>query len=376
MSESKEVAIREDVPLALEPVEQELKRAKVWIDSGLLPAHIKTPATAVVIVQRGRELGMPAMEALSSLYVVHGKVTCDSKTMLALAWKSGRLQSFEILEMTNDKCVIRAQRVGTPRPLEMSFTMADAHQLGVTKPTPKAPGKGRQYKSQPAVMLLWRCTAKILRVLIPDALAGLYTHEEMQLPVRVQGDDIVLDSKAIVQQEERKAVKAEGAELQDELANAFDKDEPPPGYHEVEPLDDGVLNGEAQAADAEAAGEEEITPEQKEKMAALIRAIGLSSPDFLLLKQGVGCVPDKHLTRAQAERLHSWLEKMAEPPTCPECGQQMRQRVVESTQEKFDYEAGKREKKARPPYYCTNQVNGEWCNGAIWSRTGLEPEKE
>ena len=383
MIEEKALTVPEPRAMAMEPIEQELKRAEVWIRSGLLPAHIKNPATAVIIVQRGRELGIPPIEALNCLYPVHGKVSCDTKTMLALAWRSGKLAKFEILESDDDHCKIRLQRVGNP-PQEFQFKIQDADRLGVTKPTQKAPQKGLQYKSQPRVMLRWRAIAEGLRFTVPDALAGLYTHEEMNLPVKVQGEDFVLDSKAVVQQEGREAVKSEGATLQAELGDKFDDerppdvppDEPPPGYHDVPPLEPGVLNGEAEAADAQAAGEEAITREQMDKMTPLINKLELSHSDVELLKQSTTGPTGEHFTQAQAEQAYTWLKAAANPPACPDCGATMKHRLIETTEQKFAYEKGERKSKARPAFFCTNKVNGEWCNRSIWSRTGVEAERK
>ena len=75
-----------------------------------------------------------------------------------------------------------------------------------------------QYKSQPRVMLRWRCVGEALRIVAPDALAGLYTHEELGAPVRVEDGQIELDSKALVQGVQHQQAEA----LADELGAAFD----------------------------------------------------------------------------------------------------------------------------------------------------------
>ena len=212
--------------LSLRGLEAQLRQAEVFIESGLLPAYIKKPATVVAIVQRGSELGIPPMEALSTLYAVHGKICCDGKTMLALAWRSGKLATFTVLESTDAICRIRAQRVGCEAQ-EFSYTIQEAERLGLTKPTQAHPEKGAQYRSQPGIMLLWKATGRILRIVAPDALAGMYTYDEMNLPVREEDGNLVLDGKGIVQAEQHDELKNQlGAafEKTDQRGEAFDGD--------------------------------------------------------------------------------------------------------------------------------------------------------
>jgi hypothetical protein len=74
------------------------------VKSGLLPQSIKTPEAAVVIILKGRELGIPPMEALNSISVIQGKPTVSPQLMLALIYRSG-LGSIQILERTDSRSI-------------------------------------------------------------------------------------------------------------------------------------------------------------------------------------------------------------------------------------------------------------------------------
>lgn len=201
---STEMAVRGDREVQAPAVVQQamtlgeqVEYAKVLIGSGLLPKHIATPAQAVAVIAYGREMGLPMMQAMNNLYVgPGGKVTCDAKTMLAVARKSGALAYCRVTESDGEHATVAIMRKDDPKEQVVTFTIADAAALGLAAKD--------NYKKQAAVMLAWRAISKALRLYASDAIGGLYTHEEMGLPVRVEaapnGDsDIVLDAELVAQ---------------------------------------------------------------------------------------------------------------------------------------------------------------------------------
>ncbi|MBF6596325.1 MAG: hypothetical protein IVW51_18000 [Thermaceae bacterium] len=151
---------------------------EILLKSGLLPQSIKTPEAATVIILKGRELGIPPMEALNSINVIQGKPAVSPQLMLALVYRSGQ-GSIQILERTDSRSVVRAHRKGLS-PQDFSFTLEDAKRLGLAEKD--------NYRKQPAVMLQWRNVAAAARAVFPDVVSGLYTPDEMGAEVEV-GDD-------------------------------------------------------------------------------------------------------------------------------------------------------------------------------------------
>lgn len=166
-------AVRENRAMLPRNVDKALREIQVYIDSGLLPAHINKPQTGFLIAKRGEELGLTPLQAMNCLYVVHGKVSCDTKTMLGLAYKSGLIEAFHV-DATDTTATCMIKRKGQ-RPHAETFTFRDAEALQLTR--------SPNYKSQPATMLKWRAITAALRVTLPDAIEGMYTHDEMGLPV-------------------------------------------------------------------------------------------------------------------------------------------------------------------------------------------------
>lgn len=150
---------------------QMVQIAETIVKSGLAPQDVKTPQQALVIMLKARELGVPPMQALSTIYVVKGKPTLSSDLMVALLRREGHKVWVTV---TSDKvCTMRGHRLGEEnRTVEITFTIEDANKAQITgSPT---------WKNYPAQMLYARCSARICRMLAPDVLAGMYTPDELQ----------------------------------------------------------------------------------------------------------------------------------------------------------------------------------------------------
>jgi hypothetical protein len=164
-----------------QPTEFELMKqiASVAFNSKLIPDSIKTKEAALIIVMKGRELGIPPMQAFSSIAVVNGKPTMSAELMLALIYKTVSGAVIDIIKTTNDECLIEAQRPGGKR-TTFSFTIRDAQAAGLA-------GKS-VWKQYPAAMLRARCISSMARALFPDALSGVvYTAEELGATVDDEG---------------------------------------------------------------------------------------------------------------------------------------------------------------------------------------------
>ena len=214
---SRAIEIRHGIPTKAALLDS-LEYAKTLIESGFMPAHIKQPHQAVIIMQRGRELGISPMQALGQLYVVHNKVSCETQLMLALCWRSGVLQEVHVVESSDAICRVEITRKGGT-PHEYTFTYADAAKLGIASKD--------QWRKQTSVMLIWRAISKGLRIECPDALAGLYTFEELGIPTTVDNSGsiphLVIDSKKF--KPDLKAAKAEFKVLETTVEN-MNEEEP------------------------------------------------------------------------------------------------------------------------------------------------------
>lgn len=141
-----------------------------FIKSGALPAHIRNAETAMMIVQAGTEMGIPPMQALSTLYPVNGKIAMEGKAMLKKL-RQGRVK-VEWIESTDTKCSVTLTRPDdqTDKHTE-TFTIEDAQRAGLL-------GKDN-WKKYPKDMLRWKALSRASRFHCPDISEGLYLLEEV-----------------------------------------------------------------------------------------------------------------------------------------------------------------------------------------------------
>lgn len=147
--------------------------ATIWVESGMLPAHIKTPAQALAIMFAARDLGLKPTAALKGLYVTNGKVGMEFQTMNALA--QARLPGYElqVLERSKDVCKLRGRRSSNHSWTEISFTISEAAQAGLTTKD--------VWMKYPADMLYAKAGERLLRAIASDVLLGVaYDGDEMQ----------------------------------------------------------------------------------------------------------------------------------------------------------------------------------------------------
>lgn len=154
------------------------EQANMLIKTGFLPPSVKTPEQVIAIALTGRELGIGMMEAIRGINVIQGKPSVSPQLMLALAIRTGQMESYA-MESTPAGAIVRVKRKGWPEHVA-KFGPQEAAALQLS-------GKDN-YKKQPGVMYQWRALAQALRFTFPDAVSGIYTFEEMGADVKVEDD--------------------------------------------------------------------------------------------------------------------------------------------------------------------------------------------
>jgi len=171
----KEIIEKETLPTSWETLERVAKR----LFESKLFNHLENPTQAIAIVEFGRELGIPPMQALQMMAIVNGKLCVQSQLLLALFRKYGG--EIEILESTAERCRIKIKRP-EGKEYEEEFTIQEAERLGLTTK--------KNWKQQPENMLFWRAVAKAIRRYAPDLVLGVYTIEEMSEGEKTTVEDI------------------------------------------------------------------------------------------------------------------------------------------------------------------------------------------
>jgi hypothetical protein len=199
-----------------------LSMADTLVKSGMLPPAIKTPAAALAIMQKGRELRIPPMYALSNISIIGGKPVTGAELMLAMIYRDHGDMAIQFETTDAEVCEIVYKRRGWPTYRNFSWTIEDAKAANLA-------GKD-VWKAYAPAMLRARCISAVARLAFADTIGGLYTFEEMGVEVtaNAEGEIVPVEPKAqIVDLRptdqpapfDRAAAEIEYLELADEAIN-------------------------------------------------------------------------------------------------------------------------------------------------------------
>lgn len=153
-------------------LEQAISLAEIVSKSGLVPDALRGKTSdCLLVMMKGRELGLSVMQSLGGIHVIKGKATLSAETMSGLIQASAVCGYWNILESSNEVCRIETQRIGAPKPTIMQFSIEDAKAAGLTS--------NPNYRNFPAAMLLARCTSRLARAVYPDVIGGVYVDGEL-----------------------------------------------------------------------------------------------------------------------------------------------------------------------------------------------------
>lgn len=161
----------------------------------LLPRTFDTPEKIMVVLQAGSEVGLSPMQSIQGLYPVHGKVSLEAQTAVALIRASGVLEymddDFEGKAGDDEFCaVVRSKRSDDTHPKETRFSIRDAKIAGLWVEK-TATGRSTAWATSPKDMLLWKCYARHAKRYYADIVKGLAIREDLPEPEAVQLDDSV-----------------------------------------------------------------------------------------------------------------------------------------------------------------------------------------
>jgi len=164
-----EIILKNTKKYVVSNFQEQIQEINFFIKSGYLPSDINTPEKAYTILKMGEALGVLPIIAFNNISVIQKKPTISPQLMLSLIKSSG-LEEWTIIAKEKDLCSVTMKRKGKPEHSDF-FSMEMARALKLDEKY--------NWKQQPDTMLQWRAVAKVARVVYPDLLMGLYTHEEM-----------------------------------------------------------------------------------------------------------------------------------------------------------------------------------------------------
>ena len=162
-----------NLPMSYEDIKA---MAKDMFASGFFQS-IKNPQQALVTILAGREIGMGPFEAMSNIYVIHGRPAFYAHKYGDMIKRTGKY-NYKVKTHTTEECEIafyeNGEEVGTSK-----FTMEDAKTAGIVNDN---------WKKYPRNMLFARAITNGARWYCPDAFNGA-AYEPEELGAIVEYDD-------------------------------------------------------------------------------------------------------------------------------------------------------------------------------------------
>ena len=163
--------------LALQSFRDAMQFGETVANSEFAPKDFRgKPASCMLAIQAGAEIGLAPLQALQSIAVVNGRPAVFGDAALAVV-KASPVCEYVIEQVEGDGeqmvATCTAQRRGYPQSTVVKFTVADAKKAGLW-------GKSGPWTQYPKRMLQMRARGFALRDAFPDVLKGLVTAEEAQ----------------------------------------------------------------------------------------------------------------------------------------------------------------------------------------------------
>jgi hypothetical protein len=137
----------------------------------IIPKGLRNKPKAVyALMMYADDLGITALQALQSFYVIEGKISSSAEFMRSQVLKAGHILYPK--EASATKVVVYGKRKDSEVEYTCEWTIEDAERAGLV-------GKDN-WSNYPRAMLIARATAEVCRTIFPDVTAGMsYTPEEL-----------------------------------------------------------------------------------------------------------------------------------------------------------------------------------------------------
>jgi hypothetical protein len=160
-----------------------LDMANQFFKAGCFGADVKNPQQAFVKIQAGKEMGMPPMEAMNSLYIVNGKITIWGSAMVKRLRESGWK-----IEYKEDEGSCTAIITKDGEKYEYTATKDEILKLN-----------SRAFKFAPKEKLRYHAVSRLIRFNVPEILGcNMYAKEEAEdIRVTAEVKDVTAKSNKV-----------------------------------------------------------------------------------------------------------------------------------------------------------------------------------
>jgi len=195
MSESSIVERKVDVPT--DALNQRMKLATQFYKAGCFGSDVRNPEQAFVKIMAGAEMGMGAMEAMNSLYIVNGKITIWGAALSRRLRDKGWKITYE--EKGVESCTATIKKDDETYSYEA--TAKEIVALGSTA-----------FKKAPKDKLKWHALSRIVRFYVPEVLGGSVSYVQEELvdvakTNKTTAEDVISDIKSAKDEKELEQIE-------------------------------------------------------------------------------------------------------------------------------------------------------------------------
>lgn len=177
-SESKEIArIQPENGLQPKSGQGALAMAQTLFNSRLY-MRFGNPEAMFAVIVRGREMGLGALTSLDSFHVIDSKPVPSAHLIIARTMAHPDCEYIYCTETTDKQSTWVAKHRRNPTSTTLTYTIEQAAAVGFCDP-PKAGKQPGQWLTRPAEMLRKTAGVQIARLVLPEAALGLYCTEEL-----------------------------------------------------------------------------------------------------------------------------------------------------------------------------------------------------
>lgn len=150
-------------------------------DAGAMPVKM-TEGEALLCASMGVAFGWGPIESLQKFHVIQGSVTMKAAVMVGIAKAHRDCLYFYNVETTSTHATYETKRRGSPGAERVTFSMLDAKAAQLMG--------NHMWKKYPKQMMESRASSMLSRKVYPDALAGIYTADEITGGAHVPADEL------------------------------------------------------------------------------------------------------------------------------------------------------------------------------------------
>lgn len=286
--------------------------AEVLAKTSFVPKDMMgKPAEIAASMLKGWELGLDPLDALASIYVVHGRVGFYAEFMRRRIIQAGH--TFRVVESTDSRCIVEGTRQDNGETHRAGFTAEQAKRAKI------------DIAAYPAEKLVARATSRLCKQAFPDVLSGSLIVEDL-LDGMVSVESERLDAPGqetaeapAIQRRTRATRKAPTVKAEPASSPAADLDEFPSAAPDPEPerepepetvpMESATAQEEPETENADEPG---ITDPQLKKLHVLFGKHGLNERqaglDWLTAATRREIASSKDLTKHEAIKVIDMLE--------------------------------------------------------------------